>query len=325
MLDLLWPALLTGAACGSLLVAGRGGVVPVFSPITWSWAASVAIAAFLWTEGQHQVQFQRPVGIVSGEALVLSGIYLLAQLAVFRANALGSANLAALGIGVAAIAVGGGLTGFVVRRFVKSFERHRILERLDQQGEAILPEYGPPTRECPYPERWKMTDSQTSELEVLEFLKSVVTTIKPRLILETGTFIGAGAIRMAEGLRENGFGRIVTLENDPAVFAKAKERIEASGLGEWIECRNESSLDAKIEGSIDLYFCDSLLGVREQEIRKFLPQINPQGLILVHDASSHFAVVREAVLRLEAEGLISTVLLSTPRGLAVAQKRAGRA
>jgi hypothetical protein len=64
--------------------------------------------------------------------------------------------------------------------------------------------------------------------------------------------------------------------------------------------------------------------VREEEIRRFLPQINPQGLILVHDASSHFAVVREAILRLEAEGLISTVLLSTPRGLAVAQKRAGR-
>jgi len=83
-------------------------------------------------------------------------------------------------------------------------------------------------------------------------------------------------------------------------------------------------LDAEIDGSIDLYFCDSLLGMREREIRKFLSQINPQGLILVHDASTHFAVVRDVVLRLETEGLISTVLLSTPRGLAVAQKRAGR-
>jgi predicted O-methyltransferase YrrM len=299
-------------------------VVPVFSPMTWLCAASLAIAAFLWMEGRHQIQFQRPVGIVSGEALVLLGIYLLAQFGVFRANALGAANRVALASGVAAIVAGGVLTSVVVRGFVKSFERHRILERLNQQGEVILPEYGPPTRECPHPGRWKMTDSQSTELEVLEFLKHVVTTVKPELILETGTFIGSGAIGMAEGLKENGFGRIVTLENDPLVFAKAKERIEVSGLSDWIECRNESSLDAKIEGSIDLYFCDSLLSVREQEIRKFLPQINPQGLILVHDASSHFAVVRDAVFRLEAEGLISTVLLSTPRGLAVAQKRAGR-
>jgi hypothetical protein len=34
--------------------------------------------------------------------------------------------------------------------------------------------------------------------------------------------------------------------------------------------------------------------------------------------------VREAMLGLEREGLISTVLLSTPRGLAIAQKREGR-
>ena len=32
----------------------------------------------------------------------------------------------------------------------------------------------------------------------------------------------------------------------------------------------------------------------------------------------------EAVLKLESEGLISVVLLPTPRGLAVAQRRAGR-
>ena len=34
--------------------------------------------------------------------------------------------------------------------------------------------------------------------------------------------------------------------------------------------------------------------------------------------------VREAALKLEREGLISVVLLPTPRGLVVAQKREGR-
>jgi DNA-binding GntR family transcriptional regulator len=47
-------------------------------------------------------------------------------------------------------------------------------------------------------------------------------------------------------------------------------------------------------------------------------------LLVIHDASSHFRIVREAVLRLEEEGLISAVLLSTPRGVAVAQRREGR-
>ncbi len=64
--------------------------------------------------------------------------------------------------------------------------------------------------------------------------------------------------------------------------------------------------------------------LREQEVRRFLPQMNPHGLILMHDASSHLKIVREAALKLEAEGLISVVLLPTPRGLVVAQKRQGR-
>jgi hypothetical protein len=73
-----------------------------------------------------------------------------------------------------------------------------------------------------------------------------------------------------------------------------------------------------------LLFCDSDVPIRGQEVRHFLPQMNPYGLILMHDASSAMRTVREAALRLEQEGLISVVLLPTPRGLVVAQKREGR-
>jgi hypothetical protein len=59
-------------------------------------------------------------------------------------------------------------------------------------------------------------------------------------------------------------------------------------------------------------------------VRRILPQINPNGIILMHDASSYKKTVREAALRMEAEGLISVVLLPTPRGLVIAQKREGR-
>jgi hypothetical protein len=65
--------------------------------------------------------------------------------------------------------------------------------------------------------------------------------------------------------------------------------------------------------------------VREDEVKRFLPQINPNGVILMHDASSHLKVVRDAALKMEAAGLISIVLLPTPRGLVIAQPRAGRA
>ena len=206
----------------------------------------------------------------------------------------------------------------------KEKQERRILRQIERTGDQLQPEYHRPTPECPHPERWHMYDSMTAEVEVLEFLRTLVTTIKPDLVVETGTFSGISTLWIAEGLKANGRGRVITCEFDRAIYESAKVRIEASGLGQWIELRNESSLEMKIDGTIDLFFSDSDMPIREQEIRRFLPQINPYGLILMHDASSHLKIVREAALKLEQDGLVSAVLLPTPRGLVVAQKRGGR-
>jgi predicted O-methyltransferase YrrM len=206
----------------------------------------------------------------------------------------------------------------------KEKQERKILRQIERSGDVVQPEYHRATPECPHPERWSMYDSMTAEVEVLEFLRCMVTTIKPELVVETGTFSGISTLWIAEGLKQNGRGKVITCEFDPVVYANASKRIANSGLAEWIECRNQSSLEIKIEGTIDLLFSDSEQSIRGQEVRRFLPQMKPNGLILVHDASSHQEVVRQAALGLEREGLISVVLLPTPRGLVVAQKREGR-
>ena len=198
------------------------------------------------------------------------------------------------------------------------------MRQVMERGEKLQPEYHRSTPECPHPERWSMYDSMTAEFEVLEFLRTLVTTTKPELIVETGSFMGVSTLWLAQGLKENGFGKIVSCEYDPVVFAKAQEKVNHSAVKDWIDLRNESSLEMKVDGRIDLLFSDSDMPIREQEVRRYLPQLNPQGLILMHDASSHLAQVRDAALKLEREGLISVVLLPTPRGLVVAQKREGR-
>jgi len=206
----------------------------------------------------------------------------------------------------------------------KEKQEYKILRQIERTGDQLQPEYHRATPECPHPERWHMFDSMTAEAEVLEFLRTTVTTLKPELVVETGTFSGISTLWIAESLKANGRGRVITCEFDPKVYENARARIATSGLAEWIELRNESSLDMRVEGTIDLFFSDSDLPIREREIRRFLPQINPFGLILMHDASSHLKIVREAGLKLEQEGLISVVLLPTPRGQVVAQKREGR-
>jgi predicted O-methyltransferase YrrM len=203
-------------------------------------------------------------------------------------------------------------------------QEHKVMLQAEKAEGALLPEYHRATPECPHPERWHMYDSMTAEAEVLEFLYTLVTTIKPALVVETGSFLGVSTLWIAKALKANVFGRIISCEFDPVVFAKAQEKIASSGLADWIELRNESSLEMRIEGTIDLFFSDSDMPIREAEVKRFLPQIRPTGIILMHDASSHLKVVRDAAVKMESEGLLSCILLPTPRGLVLAQRREGR-
>ena len=212
----------------------------------------------------------------------------------------------------------------------KMKQEHKVMLQHERAAGTLLPEYHRATPECPEPQRWSMIDSMTAEVEVLEFIATLVTTIKPRLVVETGSFLGVSTEWIARGLERNGplpdgtTAKVISCEFDAVVYEKAKERIAASPLKRFIELRNESSLEMEVDGTIDLLFSDSDMAVRATEVKRFLPQMNPNGVILMHDASSHLQVVREAALKLEAEGLISVVLLPTPRGLVIAQPKVGR-
>ncbi|HZZ38687.1 MAG TPA: class I SAM-dependent methyltransferase [Acidobacteriaceae bacterium] len=200
-------------------------------------------------------------------------------------------------------------------------QEHKVMMQAERAQGALLTEYHRPTPECPHPERWSMYDSMTAEVEVLEFLRTLVTTIKPDVVVETGSFLGVSTMWMAEGLDRNGFGKIISCELDPIVFVKARANVDQSKYARLIDMRNESSLDIRVDERIDLLFSDSDISIRELEIRRFIPQMNPNGIILIHDASSHLRTVRDLALRLQSEGLLSALFLPTPRGLVVAQKR----
>src|ERR1700751_6057492 len=203
-------------------------------------------------------------------------------------------------------------------------QEHKIMLQHDKAAGPLQQETHRRTPECPEPQHWSMIDSMTAELEVLDFLATLVTTVKPKLVVETGSFLGVSTEWIARGMERNGFGKVISCEFDPVVFARAKERLATSPLGRFIELRNQSSLEMTIDGTIGLFFSDSDMPIREREVKRFLPQINPNGLILMHDASSHHKIVRDAARSMEAEGLLSVVFLPTPPALVLAHPRAGR-
>ena len=357
MLDICSPAVAIGYAVGRIgcLISGDGdygkptslpwgmafphGLVPTTQTcVQWGWPSNCAVHPtpiyefianalifwYLWRRGSRAIRHPLAAGVITGEFLVLSGIarFLVEFLRINPRVIFGMSNAQF----TALLSVIAGIVLLLIarRRFRKIDPVHRVLNHVNQHGNPPKPEYHRATPECPHPERWSMFDTMTAEVEVLEFLKCLMTTVKPSLVVETGTFLAVSTLYMAEGLKQNGFGKIITCEPDAQVFAKAKEKIDASGLKNWVDYRCEPSLKLNVSGTIDVLFCDSLPELREPEVRYFLPRINPSGLILMHDASSHLKTVREAALRLESEGLVSVVLLPTPRGLVIAQKRDGR-
>jgi prolipoprotein diacylglyceryl transferase len=292
---------------------------PLYEFFIW-----LAIAAFLWHMGTKALRGPKAKGEIFCNYLILTGVarFLIEFIRINPRSFFGLSN--AQTASVVSILLGAVLLWRIKSQFHALKKEHRIVEHIVSRGDVLQQEYHKPTPECAHPERWHMYDSMSAEVEVLDFLKTLVTTIKPELVVETGTFSGLSTLHIAEGLQANGFGRVITCEYDPKVFASAQKRFASSGLDQWIEARNESSLEMKIDGRIDLLFCDSDAPLREQEVRRFLPQINPHGLIVMHDASSAMKTVREAALKLESEGLLSVLLLPTPRGLVLAQKKEGR-
>jgi prolipoprotein diacylglyceryl transferase len=345
-LDMCSPAACVGYAIGRIgcLLSGDGdygkptslpwgmsfpnGVVPTTERVhptpLYEFFIWMAIASFLWHMGSKALRGPKAKGEIFCNYLILTGIarFLIEFIRINPRSFFGLSNAQAASF--VSIVLGAVLLWRVKSQFYALSKEHRIVEHIAFRGDVLQPEYHRATPECPHPERWHMYDSMTAEVEVLEFLKAIVTTIKPELVVETGTFSGLSTLHIAEGLKANGFGRVITCEYDAKVFATAQKRFASSGLGQWIDARNESSLDMNFDGRIDLLFCDSDAPLRGQEVRKFLPQMNPHGLILMHDASSSMKTVREAALKLEAEGLLSVLLLPTPRGLVMAQKREGR-
>lgn len=183
------------------------------------------------------------------------------------------------------------------------------------------------TFECPEPSLWQCFDEQSAEVEVLEFMYSLVRALKPKLVVETGSCRGLSACYIGKALRDNKRGKLITCEIDPKYHEMTRELITKARLLEQVECVLSSSLDLDIavDQPIDLLFSDSMPNIRMKELEKFDANLSTQSLIAIHDVNSGFhAQLRETVLKQDKDRKLSVVLLPTPRGLALCQKREGR-
>jgi len=133
-------------------------------------------------------------------------------------------------------------------------------------------------------QEWSMFNDAGTEIEVSEFLYSLVRMVKPNYILETGTHLGISACYMALALAQNRRGLMTTYEIIDVLRQGAIGLWKDVGINHLIETKLMSSLtEFNNDRTIDLLFLDSEPQLRFDEFVKYWPQVAPAGFILIHD------------------------------------------
>lgn len=148
-------------------------------------------------------------------------------------------------------------------------------------------------------------------------LAALVRVVKPEFLLETGTNQGVSAVYLADALRQNGYGRMVTLEINTDYVTVAQTRVREYGLSEYCTVLPMSSFDYRPQCQIDLLFSDAEMGNRIAEIERYRPFLAPRAWVVVHDSLKHASVIGD----LSTLGWIERIDIPTPRGLTIGRLR----
>lgn len=175
-----------------------------------------------------------------------------------------------------------------------------------------------PHRECPNPQWWRSTDAHSTELEVTELVAAFVRALQPEFVIETGTCWGQTAEAIGRALKANSHGRLVTLEVESQKVEHSAKRCEGLPV-EVLEC---PSLSYTPDAPVDFAFFDSLVELRPEEFRRYLPHMHPRTVVGFHDTGPQHRV-RDLLRPLEEEGLIVPLYLPTPRGVCFARVQPG--
>ena len=113
------------------------------------------------------------------------------------------------------------------------------------------------------------------------FLEFLVFLVRPRLVLEIGTYSGYSALSMAGALPADA--RIVTCELLDEHADVAERHIAAAGESGRIEVRRGPALDtiAGLDGPFDLVFVDADKPGYLDYYEAVLPKLSERGLIVV--------------------------------------------
>ena len=127
------------------------------------------------------------------------------------------------------------------------------------------------------------------------FLIMISKMIKPKSILEIGTFTGYSAICMAQGLTPDGI--LHTIEIDDEIASQTRLSFEKSELGDKIKLHVGSALDIieKLNTTFDLIFIDGEKREYPQYLDLCLKRLNIGGYLIADNVLWNEKVIDPAM------------------------------
>jgi len=126
------------------------------------------------------------------------------------------------------------------------------------------------------------------------------------LIVEFGTSFGLSTIHLAAALKDNGGGRVIGSEFEPAKVTQARDNLRAAGLAEFAEIREGDALETlarDLPASIDLLLLDGAKVLYPQVLALVESRLRPGALVLADNADHNPDFL--AYVRSPANGYLS--------------------
>lgn len=123
------------------------------------------------------------------------------------------------------------------------------------------------------------------QADSMEYMESLLKSLKPKWFLEIGTAIGRTAITAAMTVEDL---HVVTIEKDPEMAAVARENICKAGLEDRVMLIEGDALETEIpKESYDLIFIDAAKGQYQRFFERYTPYLSEDGVVVSDNMFFH--------------------------------------
>jgi predicted O-methyltransferase YrrM len=123
--------------------------------------------------------------------------------------------------------------------------------------------------------------------ETARFLYMLARSCQARSIVEFGTSFAVSTLHLAAAVKENGGGRVIGTEFEPAKVARARATIAEAGLADFVEIREGDALETlarDLPDSIDLVLLDGAKPLYPRVLALLQPRLRTGALIVADNA-----------------------------------------